>query len=52
MNVLHNFRLQVRHIVKTAFFYWLVIALVFINTICVAIEHYGQPDWLTEFLSE
>uniref|UniRef100_A0A914V580 Ion transport domain-containing protein n=1 Tax=Plectus sambesii TaxID=2011161 RepID=A0A914V580_9BILA len=24
--------------------------LVFLNTACVASEHYGQPDWLTEFL--
>ncbi|CAJ0582996.1 unnamed protein product, partial [Mesorhabditis spiculigera] len=43
-------RVQVRIIVKTQLFYWSVITLVFLNTICVASEHYGQPDWLTEFL--
>ena len=31
-------------------FYWLVIVLVFFNTACVAVEHHGQPQWLTEFL--
>ncbi len=29
-----------------------VITLVFLNTCTVAVEHYGQPDWLTHFLSE
>nr|CUU99045.1 hypothetical transcript [Hymenolepis microstoma] len=24
--------------------------VVFLNAICVAIEHYGQPDWLSNFL--
>ena len=41
-----------RKIVKTTFFYWLVIALVFLNTVFTAIEHYGQPDWLTDLLGE
>ena len=36
--------------VKTQAFYWFVIVLVFLNTACVAVEHYGQPDWLTLFL--
>ena len=26
--------------------------LVFFNTFCVAIEHYGQPLWLSDFLRE
>ncbi|KAG8192014.1 hypothetical protein JTE90_001744 [Oedothorax gibbosus] len=43
-------RFSIRHAVKTQAFYWFVIVLVFLNTICVAANHYGQPDWLTDFL--
>ncbi|CDW52786.1 voltage dependent calcium channel type A subunit [Trichuris trichiura] len=42
--------LAVRRLIKTQFAYWLVIALVFLNTVCVAIEHHGQPQWLDDFL--
>ena len=38
--------------VKTQVFYWLVITLVFLNTACVASEHYGQPEWFNDFLSK
>uniref|UniRef100_A0A915CNI0 Voltage-dependent calcium channel alpha-1 subunit IQ domain-containing protein n=1 Tax=Ditylenchus dipsaci TaxID=166011 RepID=A0A915CNI0_9BILA len=44
------FRIYLRHMVKSQIFYWLVITLVFLNTACVASEHYGQPEWFTEFL--
>ncbi|XP_022257810.1 voltage-dependent calcium channel type A subunit alpha-1-like, partial [Limulus polyphemus] len=43
-------RFFIRHLVKTQVFYWFVIVLVFLNTVCVAIEHYNQPKWLTIFL--
>ena len=43
-------RLWIRRIIKTQGFYWGVIALVFLNTLCVAVEHDNQPDWLTDFL--
>ncbi|XP_022254974.1 voltage-dependent calcium channel type A subunit alpha-1-like [Limulus polyphemus] len=43
-------RFFIRHLVKTQVFYWFVIVLVFLNTVCVAIEHYNQPKWLTNFL--
>ncbi|XP_072340717.1 voltage-dependent L-type calcium channel subunit alpha-1C isoform X4 [Scyliorhinus torazame] len=33
--------------VKSSVFYWLVIFLVFLNTLTIASEHYNQPDWLT-----
>ncbi|KAG7270553.1 hypothetical protein CRUP_025155 [Coryphaenoides rupestris] len=33
---------------KTTNFYWLVLLLVFLNTVASASEHYGQPKWLTE----
>uniref|UniRef100_A0A8C5BJC2 Voltage-dependent L-type calcium channel subunit alpha-1C n=1 Tax=Gadus morhua TaxID=8049 RepID=A0A8C5BJC2_GADMO len=34
--------------VKSQFFYWLVIFLVFLNTLTIASEHHQQPDWLTD----
>ena len=37
-------------IVQTPAWFWFVIVLVFLNTCTVAVEHYHQPDWLTEFL--
>uniref|UniRef100_W8AJD7 Voltage-dependent calcium channel type A subunit alpha-1 n=1 Tax=Ceratitis capitata TaxID=7213 RepID=W8AJD7_CERCA len=45
-----RFRFWIRHTVKTQWFYWFVIVLVFLNTMCVAVEHYGQPQFLTDFL--
>lgn len=45
-------RIAVKHSIKTQWFYWFVITLVFLNTVCVAVEHYGQPQWLTDFLCE
>ena len=45
-----RFRYCIRHTVKTQWFYWFVIVLVFLNTVCVAAEHYGQPDYLSSFL--
>nr|XP_014290084.1 voltage-dependent calcium channel type A subunit alpha-1 isoform X17 [Halyomorpha halys] len=45
-----GFRFWIRHIVKAQWFYWFVIVLVFFNTVCVAVEHYGQPDYLEKFL--
>ena len=35
---------------QTPAWFWFVIVLVFLNTCTVAVEHYHQPDWLTEFL--
>ena len=37
-------------VVQTPAWFWFVIVLVFLNTCTVAVEHYHQPDWLTEFL--
>jgi len=39
-----------RRLVKCQAFYWLVIVLVFFNTVFVAAEHHGQPQFLTDFL--
>lgn len=47
-----RFRFRVRRIVKTQWFYWFVIVLVFLNTVTTALEHNGQPQWLTDFLCE
>ncbi|XP_076258406.1 calcium voltage-gated channel subunit cacophony isoform X4 [Rhynchophorus ferrugineus] len=45
-----RFRFTIRHIVKSQWFYWTVIMLVFFNTFCVAVEYHGQPQWLDDFL--
>lgn len=38
-----------RKAVKSQAFYWLIIVLVFLNTVVLATEHYHQPPWLDEF---
>lgn len=45
-------RKNCRVAVKTTNFYWLVLLLVFLNTVASASEHYGQPKWLTEMQGE
>lgn len=37
--------------VKSDFFYWLIIVLVFLNTAVLTSEHYGQEKWLDDFQS-
>ncbi|XP_062282956.1 voltage-dependent L-type calcium channel subunit alpha-1D isoform X3 [Scomber scombrus] len=41
-------RRKCRAAVKSVSFYWLVIILVFLNTLTIASEHYDQPNWLTQ----
>ncbi|XP_066102085.1 voltage-dependent L-type calcium channel subunit alpha-1D isoform X1 [Saccopteryx bilineata] len=41
-------RRRCRAAVKSVTFYWLVIVLVFLNTLTISSEHYDQPDWLTQ----
>ncbi|KAF0031200.1 hypothetical protein F2P81_015755, partial [Scophthalmus maximus] len=43
-------RFFIRRMVKAQSFYWIVLCLVGLNTLCVAIVHYDQPDWLTRAL--
>ncbi|XP_073801628.1 voltage-dependent L-type calcium channel subunit alpha-1C isoform X20 [Danio rerio] len=40
-------RRKCRAAVKSNVFYWLVIFLVFLNTLTIASEHHQQPEWLT-----
>lgn len=40
-------RISIRRMVKTDSFYWIVLSLVGLNTICVSIVHHNQPEWLT-----
>ncbi|XP_057259852.1 voltage-dependent L-type calcium channel subunit alpha-1S isoform X6 [Pezoporus wallicus] len=42
------FRRKCREVVKSKFFYWLVILLVALNTFSIASEHHLQPEWLTQ----
>ncbi|CAF3954112.1 unnamed protein product [Rotaria sp. Silwood2] len=41
-------RRRIHAIVKSQAFYWIVIVLVLMNTVVLATEYYGQPDWLTQ----
>uniref|UniRef100_A0A4W4GKU4 Voltage-dependent L-type calcium channel subunit alpha n=1 Tax=Electrophorus electricus TaxID=8005 RepID=A0A4W4GKU4_ELEEL len=41
-------RRKCRLTVKSVAFYWLVIILVFLNTLTISSEHYNQPYWLTQ----
>ena len=50
MLTLKKFKFWVRRMCKQQWWFWLVIILVFLNTCTVAVEHYNQPDWLTDFL--
>jgi len=45
-------RISIRRVVKTHTFYWTVLGLVALNTLCVAIVHHNQPVWLSNFLCE
>ncbi|KAL7398358.1 hypothetical protein ABVT39_008477 [Epinephelus coioides] len=41
------FRMKCLVYVKTRAFYWLVMFLVFLNTLTIATEYHHQPEWLT-----
>ncbi|KAI4822776.1 hypothetical protein KUCAC02_008304 [Chaenocephalus aceratus] len=43
-------RFLIRHAVKSQAFYWTVLCLVGLNTMCVAVVHYDQPEPLSDFL--
>uniref|UniRef100_A0A8C6WLS5 Voltage-dependent P/Q-type calcium channel subunit alpha-1A n=1 Tax=Neogobius melanostomus TaxID=47308 RepID=A0A8C6WLS5_9GOBI len=43
-------RFFIRRVVKTQAFYWTVLFLVGLNTMCVAVVHYDQPEPLSDFL--
>ncbi|MED6237889.1 Voltage-dependent P/Q-type calcium channel subunit alpha-1A, partial [Ataeniobius toweri] len=45
-----RFRFFVRRVVKSQAFYWTVLCLVGLNTLCVAVVHYDQPEPLSDFL--
>ena len=48
----HRTRRELRKAVKTQAFYWIVIVVVFLNSLTLALEHYGQPPFLTTFLGK
>jgi hypothetical protein len=45
----HIMRRKIHMTVKSQFFYWLVIVLVFFNTLVLASEFHGQPQWMDDF---
>ncbi|KAL5108348.1 Voltage-dependent calcium channel type A subunit alpha-1 [Taenia crassiceps] len=48
--LLKRIRCKFRLSIKSQAFYLTVLVVVFLNAICVAIEHFGQPAWLSDFL--
>ncbi|KFO73340.1 Voltage-dependent N-type calcium channel subunit alpha-1B, partial [Cuculus canorus] len=44
------FRFFIRRMVKAQSFYWIVLCVVALNTLCVAMVHYDQPQKLTTTL--
>uniref|UniRef100_A0A8C8SNZ9 Voltage-dependent N-type calcium channel subunit alpha n=1 Tax=Pelusios castaneus TaxID=367368 RepID=A0A8C8SNZ9_9SAUR len=44
------FRFFIRRMVKAQSFYWIVLCVVTLNTLCVAMVHYDQPEGLTNAL--
>ncbi len=45
----HMLRRKIHRTVKSQFFYWLVIVLVFLNTLVLASEFHRQPPWMDDF---
>lgn len=45
-------RMAIRKLIKTQTFFWVVIAAVFLNSLCIAIQHSPQPKYLDSFLCE
>uniref|UniRef100_A0A3B3STK5 Voltage-dependent N-type calcium channel subunit alpha n=1 Tax=Paramormyrops kingsleyae TaxID=1676925 RepID=A0A3B3STK5_9TELE len=43
-------RFFIRRMVKAQSFYWIVLCVVGLNTLCVAMVHYDQPEWLSNAL--
>ena len=48
----HLLRRRIHAMVKSQFFYWLVIVLVFLNTLVLASEYHQQPKWMDDFQCE
>ncbi len=48
-NINNAMKRKVHKLIKSQFFYWLVIILVFINTSITAIEFHGQPKYMDDF---
>lgn len=44
-----RWKIRIRQVVKHQAFYWTVLICVFLNTVITALQHYNQPDWLTQF---
>ncbi|XP_068694848.1 voltage-dependent calcium channel type A subunit alpha-1-like isoform X3 [Montipora foliosa] len=44
-----RWKIRIRQMVKHQAFYWTVLVCVFLNTLITALQHYRQPEWLTQF---
>ena len=48
----HRLRRTCRKVVKSQTFYWAVIIAVALNSLVLACEHHGQPEYVTLFLGK
>ena len=44
----NKIRTKLRIMVKTEAWFWMVISIVFVNSLLLGLEHYQQPQWLTD----
>ena len=42
--------MKVRHMIKTSYFYWTILTLIFMNTIFMCSVHHNQPEYWESFL--
>ena len=47
--IIKKWRKKGEHVAKSQAFYWTVIIAVFLNTVVLATEHAGEPEWLDAF---
>lgn len=43
-------RLKIRHLIKSSYFYWTILILIFMNTVFMCSVHHNQPDYWERFL--
>ena len=47
-----KWRRIMKEVFKSQFWFWMIIILVFLNTVCSALEYPSQPQWMIDFLDK
>lgn len=45
-------RTKLKAFMLSSFMYWVVIFVVFLNSLSGIIQHYGQPQWISDIIGE